>query len=325
MVYAPVVVPTLCRFEHFKKLVESLQKNEWAKYTDLYIAVDYPAKPAHEDGHRKICEYLDAGIEGFNEVIIEKRTENYGAAKNSADITKKIRDKYDRWIYMEDDIEVAPSFLEFMDKALEKYKDDPRVLRICGFSYPLISKPPSNYSELTLINAWGAGFWADKVIWGKAPLAYFRKKFRNYIHARRCIENNALSYEYMLDCILYAKPPLCGDLKNSAYATINHMYAIAPVTSLVRNNGFDGSGLHCDSTQCEQFDAISMDESAHFDFRGELHRLTKEDIRAINAMFYPDTKKRLLKLKCKAIIFMLFGVSGMRCISKIKKGLKVEK
>ena len=54
MIYAPVLIPTLCRYDHFIRCLESLKKNTWAKYTEVYIAVDYPAKESHWDGYKRI-------------------------------------------------------------------------------------------------------------------------------------------------------------------------------------------------------------------------------------------------------------------------------
>ena len=59
--YAPIYIPTLCRDKHFILGVESLKKNSWAKYTDVYIGLDYPSKESHWPGYRKICDYLDNG------------------------------------------------------------------------------------------------------------------------------------------------------------------------------------------------------------------------------------------------------------------------
>ena len=42
MIYAPILIPTLCRAEHFIRCVESLKNNSWAKYTDVFIGLDYP-------------------------------------------------------------------------------------------------------------------------------------------------------------------------------------------------------------------------------------------------------------------------------------------
>ena len=44
MIYAPILIPTLCRSKHFIRCIESLKKNGWAMYTDVYVALDYPSK-----------------------------------------------------------------------------------------------------------------------------------------------------------------------------------------------------------------------------------------------------------------------------------------
>lgn len=56
MIYAPVLIPTLCRSDHFIRCLESLKKNTWAKYTEVYIAVDYPAKESHWDGYSSLLD-----------------------------------------------------------------------------------------------------------------------------------------------------------------------------------------------------------------------------------------------------------------------------
>lgn len=39
--YAPILIPTLCRYEHFVRCIESLKKNDWAKFTDINKATQY--------------------------------------------------------------------------------------------------------------------------------------------------------------------------------------------------------------------------------------------------------------------------------------------
>ena len=75
MIYAPVIIPTLCRYEHFVRCVESLRKNTWAQYTDVYIGLDYPAKESHREGYEKIKDYLKQNFTEFNHftVIIRKK------------------------------------------------------------------------------------------------------------------------------------------------------------------------------------------------------------------------------------------------------------
>ena len=52
---APVIIPTLCRYDHFKRLMESLNKCTWADKTDVYIGLDYPAPVDIEENALLIC------------------------------------------------------------------------------------------------------------------------------------------------------------------------------------------------------------------------------------------------------------------------------
>ena len=134
-VYAPVVIPTLCRFEHFKRCIDSLSRCTGAEFTDVYIGLDYPLKDSHWEGYRKICDYLEHFTGSFH-LIVVKRDKNYGFRGNIRDLIEQVRCDYDRYILSEDDNEFAPNFLEYMNVGLEKYKDDPNVLRICGCVMP---------------------------------------------------------------------------------------------------------------------------------------------------------------------------------------------
>lgn len=53
MIYAPIYIPTLCRYEHFKQCIESLAQCEGASETEVYVALDYPAKESHLEGYEK--------------------------------------------------------------------------------------------------------------------------------------------------------------------------------------------------------------------------------------------------------------------------------
>lgn len=65
MKYAPILIPTMCRYNHFFRLIESLKVNTWAKYTDIYIGLDYPPSSKYEEGYKQICEYLDGDFSEF--------------------------------------------------------------------------------------------------------------------------------------------------------------------------------------------------------------------------------------------------------------------
>ena len=46
----PILIPTLDRYEHFKKCIESLAKNTHANKTELVIGLDYPPSEKYMDG-----------------------------------------------------------------------------------------------------------------------------------------------------------------------------------------------------------------------------------------------------------------------------------
>lgn len=60
----------------------------------------------------------------------------------------------------------SPIFLEFMDKALEKYEADESVIGVNGYSYPLPYKAnvkgANIFKQKFTFSMWGAGFWKAK-------------------------------------------------------------------------------------------------------------------------------------------------------------------
>ena len=95
--YAPVVIPTLCRYDTFSRCVNSLSKCTGADQTELFIGIDYPAKEEHWEGYCKICSCADQ-LQGFKAVHIYKRETNYGQKKNTKSLLEEIKSRFDRYI-----------------------------------------------------------------------------------------------------------------------------------------------------------------------------------------------------------------------------------
>jgi len=92
--YAPVLIPTLNRYKHLERCVESLAACTGANTTELYIALDYPLKDSHWEGYIKVCAYIE-NIQGFRNVTLIKRNTNFGAAKNLFDAMDELFEKFD--------------------------------------------------------------------------------------------------------------------------------------------------------------------------------------------------------------------------------------
>lgn len=257
MIYAPVIIPTLCRYKHFKECLESLSKCKWAEETEVFVGLDYPAKESHRPGYEKIKSYLkEVGDMTFKKIHVFEREVNYGGGKNSKELKKAALERFDTYIYSEDDNVFAPNFLEYMDTCLEKYKDDPNVIAICGYSYPVdwdVSEGATVLKQQINVSMWGTGLWKDKEDkWNDhyykgimlADLPKFIKK-RGY---ERMIDVSLIEYmEAACNVIEVGTNMLkCKtDIARRAFLAVYDKYAITPVVSKVRNQGFDGSGVYC--------------------------------------------------------------------------------
>jgi hypothetical protein len=273
MIYAPIMIPTLCRYEHFRKLIESLQKCPEAKETDLYIGLDYPAKESHWDGYRKIAAYVDT-INGFKNVIIFKHDHNLGADENITALREVVLKKYDCWIFSEDDNVVSPNFLAFIDKGLEKFKDDSNVFAICGYRHFYNVKFADNnfFRQNVDFSAWGYGVWKDKYdkfrhLWNKN---YLKSKAKNLRCLYRAWRNG---WEKINNLIRYAygkKEVSLHDKSISLLMALENMDVVMPKISMIRNEGWDNSGLHCMSggNLAERHTKQKIDDNNTFVYQG---------------------------------------------------------
>ena len=244
--YAPVLIPTLCRFEHFKRCIESLAACTGSQYTDVFIGLDYPAKEAHREGYEKIKQYLEScGNLGFKTLNVIQRPHNYGFGPNgnAFSLRREVYKKYDTIIVSEDDNEFAPCFLDFMNQALTKYRDDERV-RTVGAYLPPIMKQSNEVSNVLFTystSAWGMGIWKHKEgaideFDYKEVISNKRKSWKLFRAVPGCW--------VMLYRMLRAGKNF-GDVKRETYNCINHTFQVRPSKSLVRNWGNDGSGTNC--------------------------------------------------------------------------------
>lgn len=250
--FAPVIIPTLCRFEHFKQCIESLMKCTWAGETDVYIGIDYPIKKAHWDGYGKICKYIDEikTLHTFKSLNIIKREKNYGCGSNGNLVKLKeyVFSFSDRLIVSEDDNVFSPAFLDYINKGLEIYQNNKDVIAICGYRnfYNFKFKNNTIAKQNVDFVAWGYGYWKDraKEIQTITP-QWFRSQFTLKKFYDFCKSNG----NYRGLCWLqYALRPMTGfympDDGISVYMGLCRKYTIMPFESLVKNIGTDGSGEH---------------------------------------------------------------------------------
>jgi len=154
---APIALFCYNRLDCLKQTVSALQANEPAHRSDLFIFSDGP-KPGEDSA--AVCgvrAYL-ATVTGFRSVRISEAETNRGLANSVIPGVTEIVDRYGRIIVVEDDIVTAPFFLEFMNEALEFYRDEEKVAGIHGWRPPGgISVPDTFFTNE--VGCWGWATW----------------------------------------------------------------------------------------------------------------------------------------------------------------------
>ena len=155
---APIVLFTYNRLDHTKKTVEALKRNNLAKYSRLYIFSDGARDEAGVEKVEEVRKYLHQ-ITGFKEVHIKEWDKNVGLTENIVEGVSTLTEKYGKVIVLEDDIVTAKYFLQFMNDALEIYKDEDRVMTISGFCRSTDKEGLPETYFLPWFSCWGWATW----------------------------------------------------------------------------------------------------------------------------------------------------------------------
>jgi len=159
---SPILVFTYNRPKHTLECLKSLSKNKLASESTLYIFSDGKKEGANDEDIQKISETRNVikSERWCKEVIIVEQKENKGLAQSVIDGVTEVIRKYGSVIVLEDDIISGPGFLQFMNDALEKYKDEKKVFEISGFNFPIkeFEKETACFF-LPIISSWGWGTW----------------------------------------------------------------------------------------------------------------------------------------------------------------------
>ena len=261
MQYAPIALFTYNRADHTKQAVESLLKNAEAKDSDLFIFSDGPKNEKAVEGVKKNREYLQSlkndndtltlryadatKTPFFRSVTIIEREKNWGLANSLIAGITEIVNKYGRVIVVEDDLILSPYFLQFMNEALEKYKDEDRISAICSFTNPVMEPLPQTFF-LRYFACWGWATWkrgwdlfekdSRKLLW----------RLRNTWRVDEFNIDNSYNFYNMLYC------QMLGEIDSWAirfYASsfVNNKLILYPGKSLCAQTGIDGSGTHAGS------------------------------------------------------------------------------
>ena len=165
---APVLVFGYKREDTLKQTLEALNKNNSACKTDLFIFIDGPRDNSDIEKVEKVQKLVDdfCANNSFKSVTVEQSINNKGLAVSIINGVSKIIDNYESVIVVEDDLVTSEDFIDYMNSALDYYRDDDDVGAISGFSLKLDKKSDNNDLYIAQTgNSWGWATW--KNIWVK--------------------------------------------------------------------------------------------------------------------------------------------------------------
>jgi hypothetical protein len=243
--FAPVALFVYNRPEHTRQTVEALARNPEAASTRLYIFSDAPRNPEASPAVAAVRDYLHK-IEGFGHVEIVERDANFGLARSIIDGVTRLCNEFGRVIVLEDDLVTSPYFLRYMNDALDFHKDEERVMHVSGSAYPVGRfKWGQDTYFLRVPLCWGWGTWRrawetfekDLTLMQKFDAAKVRSfNFDHTYDYWEQMESNRTGKINTWFVFWYAQTFLRNGL------------SLFPITSLVRNIGHDGTGVHCGAT-----------------------------------------------------------------------------
>jgi len=242
MTLAPIVLFVYNRPWHTRQTIESLQKNELASESELFIFSDGSKNDNDIDKVKQVRDYIKT-IDGFKKINIIEREKNLGLANNIIDGVTRIVNKYGTIIVLEDDLVSSPYFLRYMNEALTLFAEDERVISIHGYVYPLNEELPEAFF-LPGADCWGWATWqrgwAEFNPDGGALLKEL--KLRKLIRAFDF--NGTYPYSKMLQSQIEGKNDSWAILWYASAFLANKL-TLYPGRSLIKNIGNDSSGRHC--------------------------------------------------------------------------------
>jgi hypothetical protein len=268
--YAPIII--FCYRRSIKTLLKSLYRNPEFEHSFVYIFSDGAKSVDDSPDVEKIRSELALLKDNENVAIFESQR-NRGLANSIIDGVSYVIEKHGSAIVLEDDLEVSPFFLKFMNDSLAVYKKDSRIWSISGYVPPIFSADSPLEADVFLFprgSSWGWATWADR--W--CDVDWSVESFDNL----KADKNLRTQFELGgNDLFRMLELQMLGKIDSWAirwcYSQFMHQKSsIYPFFTLVNNLGFqDGLGTHnsrgsdCRSSftlKCPDVDKLSA--SNHF-------------------------------------------------------------
>jgi len=239
-----VLFLTFNRLDTTQKVFEQIKI---AQPPRLYLASDGPrqSKSGESEQVQEVRKWILDNIDWDCEVKTLFRDENLGCGKAVSSAITWFFEQEEDGIILEDDCLPNQSFFKFCQEMLDKYKDDNRIMHMCGCNLQFGQKRgDGSYYFSKIAGCWG---WAS---WRKTWQLYdYEMKTLDKFIQSNYIQNiyeNKVVQDFWIENFELTKN---GIIKTWDYQMVYAMFlnnglSIIPNTNLIKNIGFIENSTH---------------------------------------------------------------------------------
>ena len=250
---APIALFTFKRPVHTRRTLESLAQNPEFTESPLFIYCD----GARNDGEAAQVEETRLLVRNWphpNKTIIE-RDRNWGLANSVIEGVTELCKCFGRVIVVEDDLVVSPVFLNYLNVALDRYADVPKVMQVSAHMFPVDIHSQFDAIILPFTTSWGWATWDRAWKQFDPSMAGFEKLKVDRALRRKFNLDGSYPYFRML------KRQSKGQVDSWAIRWYLSVFlkdglTVHPCHSLVCNTGYDSSATH--SFSRHQFEGTKL-------------------------------------------------------------------
>ena len=256
---APIILFVYNRPKHTSATLQALAANDLANESVIYIYADGAKENATPIDLKKIDDTRQVikQHQWCKEVHIILSVSNNGLANSVINGVTQIVNQYGKVIVLEDDLVTSKGFLKYMNTALDKYKDENKVMQISGHQFPVEKWERNNEAFfLPFTTSWGWATWKRAWKFFDAKAIGFEKLKTDFDLRNRFDLNGSNVYSAMLESQMVKKSIDSWAIRWWWSVFLKKGLILFPDYTLIRNIGFDIDATH---TKSSNQDVINFD------------------------------------------------------------------
>lgn len=267
---APICLFAWKRLSETQETIRHLQANYLAPDSELFIFVDGPKKLADELEIKKVADFGQT-ISGFKKVILQVSTTNKGLSQSIIGGVTEVLQRFGKVIVLEDDLLTSPNFLNYMNRALDYYKEQKKVFSVSGYSFNIRFPKSYGFDHYFSVrgSSWGWATWIDRwetVDWEVSDYTQFISSWEK----RRSFNKGGSDLSAML------RKQMEGKINSWAIRWCyqqwkNYKLTVYPRMSKIKNIGFGAGATHTSRKTAEHEVKLDAGNSIEFHFSDNVH------------------------------------------------------